>query len=118
MLATLLGLLISLAAAVVPTFFYALAFYLADRHEREPAWMGIVAFLWGAIPAVVVSLVGEILIGVPFVGDPGSLTGAIVESALVAPLVEEFAKGAVLYAIYRFMRHEFDGVPAIVNSKS
>lgn len=110
MLATLLGLLISLAAAVVPTFFYALAFYLADRHEREPAWMGIVAFLWGAIPAVVVSLFGEIVIGVPFVGDPGSLTGAIVESALVAPLVEEFAKGAVLYAIYRFMRHEFDGV--------
>lgn len=110
MISALIGLLVSLAAAVVPTFFYALAFYLADRYEREPAWMVIVAFLWGAIPAVVVSLVGEIFIGVPFVGDPGSLTGAIVESALVAPLVEEFAKGAALYAIYRFFRHEFDGV--------
>jgi RsiW-degrading membrane proteinase PrsW (M82 family) len=110
MLTSLIGLFISLAAAVVPTFFYALAFYLADRYEREPAWMGIVAFLWGAIPAVVTSLFGELVIGVPFVGDPGSLTAAIVESALVAPIVEEIAKGAALYAIYKFMRHEFDGV--------
>lgn len=110
MLTTLIGFLISLAAAVIPTFFYALAFYLADRYEREPAWMGIVAFLWGAIPAVVTSLFGEIVIGIPFVGDPGSLTAAIVESALVAPFVEEFAKGAALFAIYKFMRHEFDGV--------
>lgn len=110
MLTTLIGLLVSLAAAVIPTFFYALAFYLADRYEREPVWMGIVAFLWGAIPAVVTSLFGEIVIGIPFVGDPGSLTAAIVESALVAPFVEEIAKGAALFAIYKFMRHEFDGV--------
>lgn len=110
MLTTLIGFLISLAAAVVPTFFYALAFYLADRYEREPVWMGIVAFLWGAIPAVITSLFGEIVIGIPFVGDPGSLTAAIVESALVAPFVEEFAKGLALFAIYKFMRNEFDGV--------
>ena len=110
MLTTLIGFFISLAAAVIPTFFYALAFYLADRYEREPVWMGIVAFLWGAIPAVVTSLFGEIVIGIPFVGDPGSLTAAIVESALVAPLVEEFAKGLALFAIYKFMRNEFDGV--------
>lgn len=110
MLTTLIGFLLSLAAAVVPTFFYALAFYLADRYEREPAWIGIVAFLWGAIPAVVTSLLGEIAIGIPFVGDPGSLTAAVVESALVAPFVEEIAKGAALFAIYKFMRHEFDGV--------
>ena len=110
MLTTLIGLLISLAAAVIPTFFYALAFYLADRYEREPVWMGIVAFLWGAIPAVVTSLFGELVIGIPFVGDPGSLTAAIVESALVAPFVEEIAKGLALFAIYKFMRNEFDGV--------
>ncbi|MFZ1753046.1 MAG: PrsW family intramembrane metalloprotease, partial [Caldilineaceae bacterium] len=110
MLTTFIGLFVSLAAAVIPTFFYALAFYLADRYEREPVWMGIVAFLWGAIPAVVTSLFGEIIIGVPFVGDPGSLTAAVVESALVAPVVEELAKGAALFAIYKFMRNEFDGV--------
>ncbi len=110
MLTALIGLILSLAAAVIPTFFYALAFYLADRYEREPVWMGIVAFLWGAIPAVVTSLFGELVIGIPFVGDAGSLTAAIVESALVAPLVEEIAKGLALYAIYKFMRNEFDGV--------
>jgi len=110
MLSTIIGFILSLAAAVIPTFFYALAFYLADRYEREPVWMGIVAFLWGAIPAVVTSLFGEIIIGIPFVGDPGSLTAAIVESVLVAPFVEEIAKGIALFAIYKFMRNEFDGV--------
>ena len=110
MLTAIFGIFISLVAAVIPTFFYALAFYLADRYEREPVWIGIVAFLWGAIPAVVTSLFGEIVIGIPFVGDPGNLTAAIVESALVAPFVEEIAKGAALFAIYKFMRNEFDGV--------
>ncbi len=110
MLSTLIGFILSLAAAVIPTSVYALAFYLADRYEREPVWIGIVAFLWGAIPAVVTSLFGELIIGIPFVGDPGSLTAAIVESALVAPIVEEIAKGSALLAIYLFMRNEFDGV--------
>src|SRR5690606_32033414 len=73
-------------------------------------WLVVVAFLWGAIPAIVASLVGEILIGSPMIEAPGSVAEAVVESALVAPLVEEFAKGLALYAIYRFLRREFDGV--------
>jgi RsiW-degrading membrane proteinase PrsW (M82 family) len=106
----LIGLFVSLAAAIIPTILWALAFYLADRYEREPVWMVVVAFLWGAIPAIVASLIGEILIGAPMVNAPGSVAEAVVESALVAPLVEEFAKGLALFLIYRLFRHEFDGV--------
>lgn len=109
-MAIFIGLFISLAAAVIPTILYALAFYLADRYEREPVWMVVVAFLWGAVPAIVASLIGEILLGSPLVNAPGSVAEAVVEAALVAPLVEEFTKGLAVYFIYRAFRHEFDGV--------
>jgi protease PrsW len=106
----LIGLFISLGAAVIPTVLYALAFYLADRYEREPVWLVVIAFLWGAVPAIVASLIGEILIGAPMVEAPGSIAEAIVESAVVAPLIEELTKGFAVFLIYRLFRHEFDGV--------
>jgi protease PrsW len=106
----LLGLIVSLAAAVIPTVIYALAFYLADRYEREPVWMIVVAFFWGAVPAIVASLIGEILIGAPLVDMPGSIAQSLVEAAVVAPIIEELTKGLAVYFIYRVYRHEFDGV--------
>lgn len=106
----IIGLSLSLIAAVIPTILYTLAFYLADRYEREPVWLVGIAFLWGAIPAIVASLIGELLIGAPMINAPGSLAEAVVESAVVAPIVEEIFKGLALFALYRFFRNEFDGV--------
>lgn len=109
-MALFFGLSISLAAAVIPTLLYALAFYLADRYEREPVWLVIIAFLWGAIPAIVASLIGELVIGSPLVNAPGSVAEAVVESAVVAPMVEEAMKGLAVWLIYKAFRQEFDGV--------
>ena len=107
---TLLALLISIAAAILPTALYAAAFYWADRHEREPKWLVSVAFLWGAIPAIIVSLVAEIAFGAAFISQPGTLGAAVVESAVAAPIIEELAKGFAIWLIYLFFRREFDGV--------
>ncbi|MEZ4833058.1 MAG: hypothetical protein R2873_13905 [Caldilineaceae bacterium] len=52
------GISLSLTAAILPTIFR-VGLYLADRYEREPIWLGIVVFLWGAIPAIVASLIGN-----------------------------------------------------------
>ena len=106
----IVGFVLSVAAAVVPTGMYALAFYWADRYEREPVWLALAAFLWGAIPAIVVSLIAELAAGAPFVDAPGSVAEALVESAVVAPIVEEVAKAMALVAIAVFMHREFDGV--------
>lgn len=106
----LVALLLSILAAVVPTFIYALLFYWADRYEREPGWLLFVSFAWGAIPAVVVSLIAELALGAPFVTDPASLAGEVVEGAVVAPIVEEIAKGLALLGIFWWRRQEFDGV--------
>ncbi len=107
---TFLALLISLLAAIVPTLLYAAAFYWADRHEREPKWLVSMAFLWGAIPAIVVSLIAELAFGATLIWEPGTLAASVAESAVIAPFVEEFAKGAVILLIYLFFRREFDGV--------
>ena len=43
-------------------------------------------------------------------GAFGAAVGQLYGGSLSAPFVEEIAKAAVLYAIYRWRRHEFDGV--------
>lgn len=106
----MLALSISLAAAIIPTIAYVLVFYWADRYEREPIWLTAVAFLWGAIPAVIVSVIGEFVLGWPWMDAPDSVAGAVVSGAVIAPIVEEIAKAVALFLIFLIMRHEFDGV--------
>lgn len=106
----LLAILIILFASVVPTVFYVMLFYWADRFEREPRWLVTVAFFWGALPAVIISLIAELAIGEPFISTPGTLAGDVVSGSLVAPIVEEVVKGAALFAIFWWKRQEFDGV--------
>ncbi|MEM7532744.1 MAG: PrsW family intramembrane metalloprotease [Chloroflexota bacterium] len=104
-----LAFIISLIAAVIPASLYTVIFYWVDRYEREPVWLVVTAFLWGAVPAIIVSIIGELLLGSPFVNAPGSVAEALVEGAVVAPVVEEIVKGVMLVAIFLFRRQEFDG---------
>ena len=106
----LIGLLIALLASVLPALVWVLFFYWADRYEREPGWLVLVTFIWGAIPAIIVSLIAEIAVGAPFVQVPGSLTENLVTGSIVAPIVEELAKGMALLGIFYWRRQEFDGV--------
>lgn len=106
----LFGLIISLGAALVPTLIYVLLFYWADRYEREPLRLAFVAFIWGAIPAIVISIIAEVTLGTPLLQNPSALAADLMEGAVVAPIVEELAKGmALLWIFYRY-RQEFDGV--------
>ncbi len=101
---------ISLAAAILPTIVYVLIFYWVDRYEREPLWLVSVAFLWGAVPAIIVSIIGELLLGQSWVSGPSTIAGTLIEGAIIAPVVEESVKAIALILIFLFMRHEFDGV--------
>ncbi|MCB0097042.1 MAG: hypothetical protein KDE46_15040, partial [Caldilineaceae bacterium] len=81
------ALIISLLAAIIPTAVYAALFYWADRYEREPMWLVMLAFWWGAIPAVVVSVWGEMFLGTRFIQAPGSVAATLTEGALLVPAV-------------------------------
>jgi RsiW-degrading membrane proteinase PrsW (M82 family) len=106
----ILGVCLSLLAGVIPTAIYVAIIWLFDRYEKEPLWLLTVTFLWGAIPAIILSLIVEFILGIPVsVLGEGLLTD-VVESGGVAPVVEEIAKAAALLGLFIFLRREFDNV--------
>ncbi len=109
-MAFIFAFLISIVAAIVPTAVYSFAFYWADRYEREPRSLLTVAFVWGAVPAIIVSLIAELALGTPLAGQSGTLQAALITGVVLAPVIEEIAKGAALLGLYHWRHSEFDGV--------
>ena len=106
----LLILLFILFAAVIPTLIYVVVAYWLDRYEKEPLWLLVVTFLWGAIPAIVLSLIFELVLDIPV---RVLVTGAgadLVSTVLTAPVIEEMAKAVPLLGIFLLYRYEFDGL--------
>lgn len=104
-----IGFAVSLIAAVVPVTILIPLILFLDRLEPEPGWVLFFAFVWGAGVAVVASFLlnswGIAYLMVPLFGqDMGDLLG----TSLVAPVVEESAKGLVLLILLWRRRHEID----------
>jgi RsiW-degrading membrane proteinase PrsW (M82 family) len=101
---------LALAVAVVPLGIVIPTFLWVDRFESEPTRYLVVAFLWGALVAAVVAAVfntGAIAV-LEATTDP---TSALATTAVVvAPFVEEAAKGALVLLVWRLRRREFDGI--------
>ena len=97
-----------LAAVPVPIYL-GLALWI-DRFEPEPLRLLLWTFFWGASAATLIALivnsVGQAIVGSAF----GSAVGELYGGSISAPIVEESAKAVVLIAIYRWRRHEFNGV--------
>ncbi|MBP2418868.1 PrsW family intramembrane metalloprotease [Microlunatus capsulatus] len=98
-------------AAVVTTLLAAVSFPLLiwvcfwlDRYEPEPGRYRLAALGWGAVVAVVISFVGEQLL----FQLPG--TDSFVDTAVIAPLVEEAGKGLFLLAVVLLRRQQVHGV--------
>jgi len=81
-----------------------------DRLEPEPPDALVLAFLWGAGVAVLIAMaintLGLTLVWVPLLGEDGGLYAT---ATLVAPVVEETLKGAVLFGLLWFRRQELNG---------
>lgn len=105
----LIGLLVCLIFGILPMVVYALILWWFDRYEKEPWLLLIAAFLWGAVPSIIFSLIAQLVLGIPlsyFVG-PG-LTTAVVEASVIAPLTEEFFKALALVLMFLIFRREID----------
>lgn len=97
--------------ALLPTLLYAALIWWLDRHEKEPLPLLIVAFLWGAVPAVVLAIALTGVAGLPLEGliaSPEARKDA--EVAIVAPIVEEAVKAIILVVFFLVSRREFDNV--------
>ncbi len=101
--------LLSIALAVIPTVAYVLILWWLDRYEKEPRHLLWISFVWGAVPAVILSLVAERFLGGPL-GALSESAAELMSTSLVAPLVEEIAKGLAVLILFLFLRREFDNV--------
>ncbi|MFT5193231.1 MAG: RsiW-degrading membrane proteinase PrsW (M82 family) [Cellvibrionaceae bacterium] len=97
-------------AAFIPTLLYIAIIYWVDRYEKEPLWLLSAAFLWGAIPAIIVALIFNGIFGVPFYVLLDEVAADAAIASFVAPFVEETAKGLALIGILYFWRSHIDSV--------
>lgn len=103
--------LVAVLGALIPTLVYVLLVWGLDRFEKEPLWLLALAFLWGAIPAALLSVVLELILDLPLgVFGAESLTATLISASVNAPLIEESCKGIALVGLVLTFRREFDGV--------
>ena len=103
-----IGFLLVLIVGIVPMVFYALILWWFDRYEKEPLGLLVAAFLWGAVPAIVFSLVAQLILEVPISHFVSPLASDLVGTAVVAPVTEEVFKGGALLLLLLFFRGEID----------
>lgn len=101
--------------SIIPMLLYLIVIWLMDRYEREPFWMVLLNFGWGASGAIIFGIIGSLAMGVgvtefiyAFANESdarslNNLAGAVV----VAPFVEEITMGIFLL-IFSFSK-QFDG---------
>lgn len=98
--------LASVLAATIPILAYLMIVWWLDRYEREPIWLVAVTFLWGAIGAVILALIGSLLLGLSLAFLFGITGNDGVDTVVIAPIVEEITKGAILLVL--FLARDFD----------
>ncbi|MFQ5409891.1 MAG: PrsW family intramembrane metalloprotease [Anaerolineales bacterium] len=108
-------LVISIFFGIVPMLIYAGILWWLDRWEKEPLPLLGSIFLWGFIPSACFALITQIILDVPvqyvFSELYFSPIGAdIVGASIIAPLTEEFIKGAAVLLVFVLYRREFDSV--------
>jgi protease PrsW len=89
------GTSVGFVLATVAVVVVLLAYLWLDRWEPEPPRLLVLAFGWGASVAVVVSVLLEVVFGTLLATGDGA-TDQFVTLAIVAPIVEEAAKGVFL----------------------
>lgn len=106
----IVGIFLSIIAGLIPAAIYAWFVYWLDRYEKEPWWLLTLAFAWGAVPAIIFSIVTQTLLDIPttWVLSEDSLAFELVGGSLWAPLTEEIAKGMGIVLILLLARREID----------
>jgi RsiW-degrading membrane proteinase PrsW (M82 family) len=106
--AALIGFLLVVVVGILPMLAYALILWWFDRYEKEPLALLIAAFLWGAVPAIVFSLIAEYALGFPISHFVEPVAADMIGGAVVAPVAEEIFKGTALLLLLLLFRHEID----------
>ena len=85
---------------ILQAVLYLLFIRAADLYEREPLRYVVAVFVWGFTVAVAISLVFNTLASMTLSAMAGARVANAVTAVLVAPVVEESAKGLALGIIF------------------
>jgi RsiW-degrading membrane proteinase PrsW (M82 family) len=99
----------SALAAFIPMTIYLVLIWKFDRYDREPFKLVLINYLWGALGAIVLSLIGSLIITSIlsiFIKDELQLTRF--GSIAVAPVVEEITKG--FFLLFTVASRKFDNL--------
>ncbi|MBL1214128.1 MAG: PrsW family intramembrane metalloprotease [Ignavibacteriae bacterium] len=86
----------TILAAVLPMLTYLYFIWRADKYEPEPLMFVLLHFLWGAFGAVVLAIIGSQLLSLSLSNFLTLSSLSLFEVILIAPVVEELAKGSLL----------------------
>ncbi|HSE42968.1 MAG TPA: PrsW family intramembrane metalloprotease [Acidobacteriota bacterium] len=98
---------LSVLAAFIPMVAYLFLVWWMDRYYRQPVWLVASVFLWGAIGAVMIGVAGSRFFTFPVAAIFGERVSGAFGSIIVAPIVEEIAKGCILFIA--MLRADSDG---------
>ena len=90
--------LTSLLAAIIPMILYLILLWKFDKYEPEPVKLVLIHFLWGASAAIILGIIGSKLFSIPIqliINENEKIS--FLQIILVAPLIEELSKGALLF---------------------
>jgi protease PrsW len=96
---------VAILAAVIPALVYGWLIWWLDRYEKEPLWLISVAFLWGSLPAIGLSILFEVVLQVPLAH---STLGPDLAAWGLAAVVEEPIKAMALIGLFLYMPQEVD----------
>lgn len=104
-------LITSLFLGFIPMLSFSAVVYWLDRYEKEPIKLLVVVFLWGAIFASASAFIVNTIFGVGIFLISGSEPAASISvSTIIAPIIEEAAKGIAVFGIFVLFRNEFDSI--------
>ena len=107
----LLGFVLSVLASLAPSLIAIVILWWLDRYEKEPLWLLSIAFFWGAVPTIILSILAQLFVNPPLEEALGhSILYPLANMSLVAPLTEETFKALILLLIFVLYRDEFNGV--------
>lgn len=102
------ALLLSATAAVLPAIFYAGVVLRLDHYETEPLRTVLACFAWGAIGAILLSIIGSLIFQEMVQESYGAEAAEALAIIVGAPVIEESFKGIALLAVLFVARDEFD----------
>jgi RsiW-degrading membrane proteinase PrsW (M82 family) len=96
---------------MLPMLCWAALVWWFDRYEKEPIHLLAISFLWGVVPAALISTVLEIVLGLlsGYSGSAAPGGSALFNLGVLAPIIEEAVKFLGVVGVFWIAGREIDG---------